>query len=91
MGEPEGVEANVFEQPGPLTFWMKNTLIPLDMIFIGSDRHIVGIVENAEPQTLTGRRSGGVAQYVLEINGGFCAKLGVQIGSEVDFRDVPLL
>ena len=43
----------IFERPGPLTFWMKNTFIPLDMIFIGADRHIVGIVENAVPETET--------------------------------------
>ena len=81
----------LFEQPGRLTFWMKNTLIPLDMIFIGSDRRVLGVVENAEPQTLTARRVDGQSQYVLEINGGFCAKLGVKPGSEVDFRDVPAL
>jgi hypothetical protein len=81
----------LFEKPSALTFWMKNTLIPLDMIFIGGDRRIVGIVENAEPQTLTSRRVDGLAQYVLEINGGFCARLGVTAGSEVDFRDVPPL
>jgi uncharacterized membrane protein (UPF0127 family) len=68
---------------------MKNTLIPLDMIFIGGDHRVVGVVENAEPQTLTGRRVDGDSQYVLEINGGFSAKMGIQPGSEVEFRDVP--
>ena len=81
----------LFEKPAQLMFWMKNTLIPLDMIFIGADRRIVGIVENAEPQTTTGRRVEGPSQYVLEINGGFAAKLGVTAGGEVDFRDVPPL
>jgi len=81
----------LFDRPAQLTFWMKNTLIPLDMIFIGADRRIVGIVENAEPQTLTSRRVEGLSQYVLEINGGFAAKLGLTAGSEVEFRDVPPL
>ena len=49
---------------------MKNTLIPLDMIFIGSDRKIVGIVENAAPETETPRRVEGLSRYVLEIGGG---------------------
>src|SRR5262245_17335822 len=40
------------------SFWMKNTLIPLDMIFIGADLRVVGVVENAEPRTLTGRSVG---------------------------------
>lgn len=77
----------LFERSAPLTFWMKNTFIPLDMIFIDSDRQIIGIVENAEPRTLTARRVEGSAQYVLEIGGGVSAKLGVQAGSIVDFRD----
>ena len=78
----------IFKEPGPLTFWMHNTLIPLDMIFISADRKIVGVVENAEPQTDTPRRVPGLSQYVLEINGGLSAKLGVHAGSTVDFPDV---
>jgi len=79
----------LFERPEQLTFWMKNTLIPLDMIFTGGDHRVVGVVENAEPQTLSARKVDAESQYVLEINGGFSAKLGIQPGSEVDFRDVP--
>ncbi len=79
----------VFERPAPLTFWMKNTFIPLDMIFIGADRHIVGIVENAEPRTLSARRVDGVSEYVLEINGGLSAKLGIHAGDAVSFTGVP--
>jgi uncharacterized membrane protein (UPF0127 family) len=79
----------LFERPSPLTFWMKNTFIPLDMIFIGSDRRIVGIVENAEPRTLSSRRVEGMVQYVLEINGGLSAKLGIRAGAAVDFNGVP--
>ena len=70
-------------------FWMKNTLIPLDMIFIGADRRIVGIVENAEPQTLNGRSVPGVSQYVLEIGGGISAQLGIRAGQTVAFQGVP--
>jgi uncharacterized membrane protein (UPF0127 family) len=79
----------IFDRPGPLTFWMKNTLIPLDMIFIGGDRRIVGIVESAEPGTLSSRQVDGLSKYVLEINGGLSAKLGIQAGTAVDLSGVP--
>lgn len=79
----------IFERAAPLTFWMKNTFIPLDMIFIGADRHIVGVVENAEPRTLSARRVDGISEYVLEINGGLSAKLGIHPGAAVDFSGVP--
>ena len=79
----------IFERPSPLTFWMKNTFIPLDMIFIGADRRVVGIVENAEPRTLTARRVPGLSRYVLEINGGLSAKLGIQAAAAVAFSGVP--
>jgi uncharacterized membrane protein (UPF0127 family) len=80
----------IFERPGPLSFWMRNTFIPLDIIFIGADRRIVGVVENAEPRTETSRRVDGDSQYVLEINGGLSARLGLRPGTPVEFRNVPL-
>jgi uncharacterized membrane protein (UPF0127 family) len=79
----------VFDQQAVHTFWMKNTLIPLDMLFIDKDRRIVGIVENAEPQTETGRSVGKPSQYVLEIGGGLSSKLGFRAGQPVDFQGVP--
>ena len=78
----------IFESDLPLTFWMKNTFIPLDMIFIDSGMKIVGIVENAAPGTLTSRSPGVPAQYVLEINGGLAAKLGLRAGTSVQFRNL---
>ena len=76
----------LFPSSAPLTFWMKNTLIPLDMIFIDSNRRIVGIVENAEPETETARHVEGDSQYVLEIGGGLSQKWGVTAGSTVEFE-----
>jgi uncharacterized protein len=70
-------------------FWMKNTLIPLDMIFIGKDRKIVGVVENAAPETETERMVGAPSLYVLEIGGGLSAKLGIHRGEPVDFQNIP--
>jgi uncharacterized protein len=79
----------VFDQPQIQRFWMKNTLIPLDMIFIGADDRIVGVVENAAPQTEDERRVGAPSLYVLEIGGGLSARLGIHAGEPVDLQGVP--
>lgn len=69
-----------FEQEGIRAFWMKNTLIPLDMVFIQKDGKIVNIHENAVPKDLTPIYSSGRANAVLEINGGRAAQLGLKPG-----------
>jgi uncharacterized protein len=69
-------------------FFMKNTLIPLDMIFITKDMTIAGIVENAEPKTLTLRKVGALSSYVLEVNGGWTAAHHVTAGAKVRFDNV---
>jgi uncharacterized protein len=84
--EPDAGMLFISESPRQQVFWMKNTLIPLDMIFIGADWRIAGIVENAEPKTLTSRDVGVPSQYVLEINGGLSARYGIRAGQVVDFR-----
>ena len=70
------------------TFWMRNTLIPLDMIFIRRDLTIAGIVENAEPKTETLRKVGEPSFYVLEVNGGWTAAHHVAPGAKVRFENV---
>jgi uncharacterized protein len=81
----------LFERPSQQTFWMKNTLIPLDMIFIGADHRIVGVVAKAEPQTETPRFVPGVSQFVLELAGGVAAERNLGAGDLVEFKgvDVP--
>jgi hypothetical protein len=71
------------------SFWMRNTLIPLDMIFIGKDMTVAGVVANAEPLTDTSRRVDRPSYWVLEVNGGWAAAHHVQAGTPVRFRDVP--
>jgi uncharacterized membrane protein (UPF0127 family) len=78
----------LFDRAYQQTFWMKNTFIPLDMIFIRSDRRILGIVANAEPKTLDPRSVPGASQFVLEIAGGRAAVLGLGAGDLVEFRGV---
>jgi uncharacterized protein len=87
--DPDAGMLFVFEREAPLTFWMKNTLIPLDMIFISGKRRIVGVVENAVPETETPRRVEGLSRYVLEIAGGMSRKLGISAESEVEFQGLP--
>ena len=70
------------------TFWMRNTLIPLDMIFIKRDLTIAGIVENAEPKTDTIRSVGVPSFYVLEVNGGWAAQHHISAGAKVRFENV---
>jgi len=66
-------------------FYMKNTFIPLDMIFINDARQVVGIVENAEPHTLTRRSVGAPSRYVLEVDGGWCGRNGIEVGQTAQF------
>ncbi len=71
------------------TFWMRNTLIPLDMIFIRRDLTIAGIVQNAEPKTESMRRVGEPSFYVLEVNGGWTASHAVVKDAKVRFENLP--
>ncbi len=72
------------------TFWMRNTLIPLDMIFIRKDMTIAGIVENAEPKTESMRAVGETSLYVLEVNGGWTRSHGVIKDAKVRFANLPV-
>lgn len=73
----------VYERPQEITMWMRNTLIPLDMIFIGADGRVVRIAERAVPQSLATISSGEPALGVLEVNGGTAARLGLKRGDRV--------
>jgi uncharacterized protein len=68
------------------SFWMKNTPIPLDMIFISSDQKIVGIVERAVPFSTDSRSVPAASQFVLEINGGLAGHYGVKVGDSIRFQ-----
>jgi uncharacterized membrane protein (UPF0127 family) len=79
----------LFEKEQVQSFWMKNTRIPLDMIFIDESGTIAGIVENAEPLTLVSRSVGKPSRYVLEVSGGTSRRLGLAAGEKVRFEGVP--
>lgn len=69
-------------------FWMKNTLIPLDMIFIDEQLKVVGVEANAEPLTLQPRGPDTPVRYVLEVVGGWAELHGVAAGTRVEFSGV---
>lgn len=75
----------VFPTESEQRFWMKNTPLPLDMIFIGANHHIVGIVADTRPFTTNPLGVDAPSEFVLEVNAGFCAKRGVTVGNAVDF------
>lgn len=70
----------VYDVPGPVSFWMRNTLIPLDMVFVGADGVIHYIHPMAQPLDETPIFGGSHIQYVLEINGGLAERLGIARG-----------
>ena len=80
----------VFDEDDDHTFWMKNTLIPLDMLFIARDGTLVGIHPNATPLSLASISVGHPSRYVLEVPGGYAARHGVAPGVAVEFRGVRL-
>lgn len=87
LGQDEGM-LFVFAESEDHSFWMKNTLIPLDMIFVDARGTVVGIVERAEPLTTTARTVGAPSRFVVEVNGGWCAAHGVSRGDRVTLEGV---
>src|SRR5450631_1740456 len=76
----------VFNAPQPLTFWMKNTFVPLSIAYIGADGKILNI-EDMAPQTETTHPSKGPALYTLEMKKGWFAERGIAAGDQVKGLD----
>jgi len=78
----------VFDHPAVYRFWMLNTSIPLDMIWIDSNKTIVYIQQNAQPcfvLNCVSYNPDALAQYVLEVNGNYTAKNNISVGDKVEF------
>ncbi len=73
----------VYDHPQEVAFWMKNTLIPLDIIYADERGVVTSIQANAIPGDQTPLPGEGLNQYVLEINGGLAAMLGIEPGNEI--------
>ena len=74
-----------YDPPRAVSFWMKDTLIPLDLIFIAKGGAIIRIEANAVPYSLDQLPSGGPIEAVLELAGGRAAELGIKPGDKVDW------
>ncbi len=68
----------------PVLFWMKDTFLPLDMVFIGHDGRVVSIKHDAKPMDETIIPSGGPTTAVLELNAGIADKIGVKVGDRIE-------
>lgn len=84
MGPNEGMIFPM-DPPRGASFWMRNTVLPLDIVFIGTDGRISNIAANAVPYDLTPLSSVGLVRGVLELNGGRAAELGIVPGDKVEW------
>lgn len=75
----------IYDEPQHVSMWMKNTLIPLDMLFIDRERKVVRIARNTTPRSLASIPSGQIVWAVLELRGGRSAELGIREGSRVTY------
>ena len=73
----------IFDRPQPVSFWMKNTYVSLDLMFVAPDGRIIRVAENAEPLSLRGIDSMGVVLGVFEVRGGTAKKLGIAAGDRL--------
>jgi uncharacterized membrane protein (UPF0127 family) len=78
-----------FKQAQPVGFWMRNTFIPLDMIFIRADGSVANVHVNARPHDPTGILSDGPVTFVLEIAGGRSEEIGLKAGDKVEHPRIP--
>lgn len=77
------------KEPREMSMWMKNTYIPLDMLFVDAKGRISKIVARTEPHSLTTISSGGKVGAVLEIKGGEAQRLGIRVGDELTWQQHP--
>lgn len=76
-----------YDTPQPLSFWMKNTVIPLDIIFIAPGGRIESIAAQTTPYSLDSVSSQDAAIAVLEIRGGLAAEIGIKPGNIIKWRE----
>lgn len=85
LGEKEGM-LFLYAEPQDVSMWMRNTYIPLDMVFVAKDGTVASIAERTIPFSEAHISSGGQVLAVLEINGGTAEKLGLKPGDQLLFK-----
>lgn len=75
----------IMEDNEPQSFWMLNTYISLDIIYVNENKEIVAIRANTTPQSTQSVPSGAPAKYVVEVNAGFAAEHGLEVGDRIDW------
>src|SRR4030042_774943 len=78
----------IYEKTQPLAFWMKNTYIPLDIVFVDENMQIVTIKKNAKPLSEKLILSNRDSMYVVEVNAGFCNKYDITIGDYLAYERI---
>ena len=73
---------------GKHTFWMKNTYIPLDVIYFDKDSNVIGFIENNQPHDLTIKSINKPSKSFLEVNGGYINKNNVKVGDKFIFTSL---
>lgn len=80
---PDDSMVFIYPQPQPVAMWMKNTYVPLDMLFVAADGKVIKVVQNTEPLSLKTIESGGIVLGVVELSAGIAAKLHIVPGAQV--------
>jgi len=78
----------IFQEESKRYFYMKNTYIPLDIIYYSKDSTVVSFVENAKPLDETTLPSNSPAKFVLELNAGEVNNLNIEVGDKIDFHQI---
>lgn len=73
----------IYPQPQPISIWMKNTLIPLDLLFVSPEGRVEHVIENTTPHSLEGRGPREAMTAVIELNAGTAARLKIRAGARV--------
>lgn len=86
---PDGGMLFVLDSAGPVTFWMRNTFVPLDIIFVNNAKTVISIAKNTTPLSDALIPSHGDARYVVEVNAGYCEAHGIKQSDTIGFRRTP--
>lgn len=85
LGERQGM-LFIFEEEQDLAFWMMNTMIPLDMVFVNGQNEIVTIHSHTKPFSTDSYPATRPGRYVVEVNAGYCEEHGIRVGDKIRYE-----